>query len=321
MLVTERAGALRVIENGKLVPEEVKGMSAVFAQGQGGLMDIELHPDYAKNGWIYLSFSDLRDGKGQTKIVRGRLKGMDWVDQETIFEAPVDEYTGTPIHFGSRMEFDGKGYLFFSIGDRGDWNNAQKLTNAKGKIHRVRDDGGVPEDNPFYNEPGADRTIWSYGHRNPQGLRFHPVTGDLWETEHGPRGGDELNVVERGRNYGWPLITYGINYNGKPISDKTEAPGLEQPVIQWTPSIAVCGIDFYSGSLFPGWKNNLFAAALAHRKVVRVEFSPDSREVTHQEILLEKSGRVRDIRCLADGRVYVVYDEPGKIVRLSPAGL
>jgi len=319
LLVTERPGTLRVIENGRLLSDVVSGLPAVYAKGQGGLLDIELHPDYAKNGWIYVAFSDVKNDKGLTKIIRGRLKGMALVDQETIFEAPVDEYTGAGVHFGCRMEFDSNGHLFFSIGDRGDMKNAQLRTNVKGKVHRIRDDGGVPEDNPFFSEPGAARSIWSYGNRNPQGLRFHPVTGDLWATEHGPRGGDELNIIEKGKNYGWPLITYGINYNGTPITDKTEAPGLEQPVIQWTPSIAVSGIDFYTGKLFPKWKNNLFVGALAHQKIVRVEFDAAGKAVTRQEILLEKSGRIRDVRCLSDGAIYLVYDEPGKIVRLVPA--
>jgi len=318
LLVTEKRGDLRVIEGGKLLGQEVTGIPPVFAKGQGGILDIELHPDYAKNGWIYLAFSDVKDDKGLTKIVRGRLKDMAFVDQETIFEAPLDEYTGGGAHFGCRMEFDGKGYLFFSIGDRGDMKTAQMLSNVKGKIHRIRDDGSVPEDNPFFKEPGAARTIWSYGNRNAQGLKFHPVTGDLWEVEHGPRGGDELNLIEKGKNYGWPVITYGINYNGTPITNQTEAPGMEQPVIHWTPSIAVGGIDFYSGKLFPKWKNNLFATALAHQKLVRIEIGDDNK-VKSQEILLEKSGRIRDVRCLADGSIYLVYDEPGKIVRILPA--
>jgi len=319
LLVTERSGTLRVIENGRLLPDAVSGVPPVFAKGQGGLLDIELHPDFGTNGWIYLAFSDVKNDVGLTKIVRGRLKDMAFVDQQTVFEAPITEYSGAGVHFGCRMEFDSKGYLYFSIGDRGDMANAQLLTNVKGKVHRIRDDGGIPEDNPFYSVPDAARSIWSYGNRNPQGLRLHPVTGDLWAVEHGPRGGDELNLIEKGKNYGWPTITYGINYNGKPISDKTEAPGLEQPVVQWTPSIAVGGLDFYTGNLFPKWKNNLFATALAHQKVVRMELGDDNRTVKHQEILLEKSGRIRDVRCLSDGAIYLVYDDPGKVVRLIPA--
>jgi glucose/arabinose dehydrogenase len=321
-LVTERPGRLRVIRDGELVAEPITGIPNVFAAGQGGLLDIQLHPGFKGNGWIYLAFSDPR-GKGtMTKIVRGRVKAGAWVDEETIFEAAADQYTAAAHHFGCRMQFDENGYLFFAIGDRGDVttpeNNAQKLTNAKGKIHRLHDDGRIPKDNPFVGEPGAEKSIWTYGNRNPQGLRFDR-DGTLWAVEHGPRGGDELNVLRKGENYGWPVVTFGINYNGKPISDLTEALGMVSPVIHWTPSIAVGGIDFYHGDQFPAWDGNLFATALAHQKLVRLEIDA-ANEVTHQEILLEKSGRIRDVRVFQDGSLYVIYDDPGKIVRLVPTG-
>lgn len=318
LLVTERAGAMRVIEGGHLVPAPVSGMPPVFARGQGGLLDVQLHPDYATNGWIYIAFSDERDGKGMTKIIRGKLRDMAFVDQETIFAAPAEEYTSARQHFGCRMDFDGKGHLFFSVGERGDMKNAQMLGNAKGKVHRIHDDGRIPADNPFVKEPGTSPTIWTYGNRNPQGLRFDKTTGLLWESEHGPRGGDELNIIEKGKNYGWPTITYGINYDGTPITDKTSAPGMEQPVTYWVPSIAVSAIEFYHGDRFPKWKGDLFAGALAHQKLVRMELG-ENNTVTHQEILLEKSGRIRDIQCLRDGAITIVYDDPGKIVRLVPA--
>lgn len=320
-LVTERPGTLRVIANGKLLPQPVSGIPPVYAKGQGGLLEVAAHPDYAKNGWIYLAFSHERDGKGLTKIIRGKLRGMDFVEQEVIFEAPADEYTDAGVHFGCRIVFDGEGHVFFSLGDRGDKttpeNNAQKLTNVKGKIHRLNDDGTVPKDNPFVATPGAAPSIWCHGNRNPQGLALDKPRGILWETEHGPRGGDELNIIERGKNYGWPVITYGINYNGTPITDHTAQEGMEQPVVQWTPSIAASGLDVYYGDLFPSWKGNLFAGALAHQKLVRLEVDAD-RKVTHQEILLEKSGRIRDVRCMSDGAIYLVYDVPGKVVRLVP---
>lgn len=320
ILATERGGALRLIEQGRLLPEPVRGTPEVFARGQGGLLDIELHPQYATNGWIYLAYSKPYEKGGMTAIVRGRLKDGAWVDQETVFEAPADEATGGPVHFGCRMEFDAEGFLFFSIGDRGDKpspeNNAQQLGNAKGKVHRITDAGKVPPDNPFAGQEGKSASIWSLGNRNIQGMRFQPGTGLLWATEHGPRGGDELNVIRKGRNYGWPVVSFGINYNGTPFTDKTEAPGMEPPVVHWTPSIAVCGIDFYAGDQFPQWKGHLFAAALAHRKVVRVVL--DGEKVVQQEDLLKDSGRVRDIRCPEDGFIYVIYDEPGKIVRLVP---
>ncbi len=321
LLVTEREGRLRVIENGKLLADPVANVPEVWAKGQGGLLDIELHPKYAENGWIYLSFSDPKPEGSMTKIIRARLKGMELVDQEVVFQAPIEEYSTGGNHFGNRMEFDKDGFLFFSIGDRGDKttpeNNAQKLTNHKGKIHRIHDDGRIPSDNPFANQPGAAGSIWSLGNRNAQGLRFDKSTGLLWESEHGPKGGDELNIIRKGANYGWPVVTFGINYSGKQITDKTEAANMESPVLHWTPSIAVGGIDFYHGDKFPAWKGNLFATALAHQKLVRVEIDSSGREVS-QELLLEKTGRIRDVRCLEDGFIYLVYDDPGKIVRLTP---
>jgi len=318
LLVTERPGRLRVIDaDGKLQKKPVAGIPEVRPKGQGGLLDIELHPDYANNGWLYISYSDPDDDGGAlTKIVRGRLRGNEFVDKEVIFEAPADQYTGGPNHFGCRLEFDKDGYLFFSIGDRGRMQNAQDLSNVKGKVHRIHDDGKIPGDNPFVNEPNAMPTIWTYGNRNQQGLSMHPVTGEIWETEHGPKGGDELNLIKKGINYGWPVITYGINYNGTPITDKTSAPGMEQPVIHWTPSIAVCGIDFYKGEQFPEWQNDLLVTSLAHQKFIRLEIDDD--KVTEQEIVFEKKGRIRAVEVTDDGEVYVVFDQPGKVVRLKP---
>jgi aldose sugar dehydrogenase len=321
-LVTERGGSLRVIDaQGQLQPEPIAGVPPVYAKGQGGLLDIELHPDYAKNGWIYLAFAKPREGNALTSIVRARLQGNALVEMETVFEPPIEEYTSSGNHFGCRLEFDRERYLFFTIGDRGDQatpaNNAQRLDNVKGKVHRLHDDGRVPADNPYVNQPNARPSIWCHGNRNAQGLRIQAETGVIWEVEHGPRGGDELNIIRKGVNYGWPIVTHGINYSGTPITDKTEMPGMEPPVIYWTPSIAVGGMDFYFGDKFPQWRGNLFVTALAHQKMVRIEISGE--KVSHQEILLEKSGRIRDVRCFEDGYIYVVYDEPGKIVRLVPA--
>ncbi|MBA2622527.1 MAG: PQQ-dependent sugar dehydrogenase [Chthoniobacterales bacterium] len=317
-LVTERAGRLRVIQDGKLQSAPVANVPNVFARNQGGLMDVRLHPDYASNGWIYLSYSKPLPGGALTSIIRARLKENALADIETIFEPPAEEATNSSIHFGNRIQFDGKGYMFFSIGERGEMQNAQRLENVKGKVHRLHDDGRVPADNPFAKQAGARASIWSYGNRNVQGLRIQPGTGVLWATEHGPRGGDELNVIRRGANYGWPVITYGIDYGGSKISDISAKAGMEQPVVQWTPSPAVCGMDFYSGDKFRAWKGNLFVTALALQKLIRVTLSDG--KVTGQENMLEKSGRIRDVRCFDDGFVYVIYDEPGKIVRLAPAG-
>jgi glucose/arabinose dehydrogenase len=317
-LVTEKKGNLRLLSPESEAGEPIANVPEVRNRGQGGLMDIELHPDYEKNGWLYLAYSDPLDdgGKGHTRVIRAKLKDGALAEVETIFKAPEDQYTGSGIHFGCRLEFDGDHFLFFSIGERGDQNKAQRKDFAQGGIHRVHDDGRIPRDNPFVDEPGAIKSLWTWGNRNPQGLRFQPGTGLLWSTEHGPKGGDELNIIRKGANYGWPVITYGVNYNGTPISDKTEAPGMEQPVIHWTPSIAVCGIDFYTGDKFPGWKGNLFAGALAHQKLTRVVI--EGEKVTHQEIMLEGLGRMRDVRCFDDGFLYIVLDQ-GRIIRLVPA--
>lgn len=319
-LITERRGTLRILDQGKL-SEPVQGIPEVRAKGQGGLLDIQLHPDYAKNGWIYLAYSKPSEKGALTAIVRGRLKGNEFTDVETIFDPPADEATDGGNHFGCRMQFDGKGYLYFTIGDRGDVttpaNNAQKLTNVKGKVHRIHDDGRIPEDNPFVKESGARPTIWAWGNRNAQGLVYDRENGRLWETEHGPRGGDELNLIKKGLNYGWPVVTYGINYSGTPIAEKTEQPGMEPPVVHWTPSIAASGLALYSGDAFPKWKGNLFAGGLAHQKIIRIALDGD--KVASQEILLEKSGRVRDVRAFDDGFLYVLYDQPGKLVRLTPS--
>lgn len=319
-LVTERPGRLRIIENGKLLASPVEGVPEVWAKGQGGLLDVVLHPDYEKNGWIYLSFSKPLPKGALTSIIRGRLKDNKLVDQEVIFEPPAEEATEGAAHFGCKLVFDKQGHLFFSLGDRGDVttpaNNAQRTDNVKGKIHRINDDGSIPKDNPFVGKPGARETIWSYGNRNPQGLVMDYATGNLWETEHGPRGGDELNLIEKGKNYGWPVVTYGINYSGTPITDHTEQEGMEPPVIHWTPSIAASGLVFYNGDKFPNWRGNLFAGALAHQKIVRLTL--DNGKVTDQEILLEKTGRIRDVRAFDDGFLTIVYDDPGKVVRLVP---
>ena len=316
-LVTERAGKLRIIQDGKLQSATVANVPEVCARGQGGLMDVRLHPNYAENSWIYLSFSKPLPGGGLTSIFRARLMGNALADIETVFEPPAEEATRGGLHFGNRIQFDGKGYMFFSIGERGEMQNAQNLTNVKGKVHRLHDDGRVPADNPFVKQSGARASIWSYGNRNIQGLRFQPGSGILWASEHGPRGGDELNIIRKGANYGWPVITYGIDYGGSRISELSAKEGMEQPVIQWTPSPAVCGMDFYTGSKFPAWKGNLFVSALALQKVIRVAIN--GGKVTGQENLLERTGRIRDVRCFDDGFVYVIYDEPGRIVRLVPA--
>lgn len=321
LLFTEKSGQLRIVENGVLHVDPIRGTPAVRDSGQGGLLEVAVHPRYAENGWIYLAYSDpaTRDGQAVslTKIVRGRIRDDAWVDQQTIWQAPLELYRpGGGVHFGCRIVFDRDGYLFFSHGERGRQDDAQNLALPNGKVHRIHDDGRVPADNPFAQKAGAFPSIWSYGNRNPQGLAIDGRTGLLWETEHGPRGGDELNIIRRGANYGWPVISYGMNYSGSPVTAFTAKEGMEQPVTHWTPSIAVCGIDFYTGDAFPEWKHHLLVTALQQQELRRVVI--EGNRVTHQEVLLKDLGRVRDVQTGPDGAIYVALNQPDRIVRLVP---
>lgn len=318
-LVTERAGQLRIIQpDGKLDPKPVTGIPDVVAHGQGGLMEVATHPDVAKNGWIYLGFSDgdAASKKCITAVVRGRIKDHRWTDQEWIFRPDEKFRSNAGVHFGTRFVFH-DGYLFFPIGERGGMMDAQSLSNPVGKIYRLHDDGRVPEDNPFVKTKGAIPAIWTLGHRNPQGLTIDPRDGSIYETEHGPRGGDELNLIQPGLNYGWPVVTYGMNYNGTPMVAETEKEGIEKPLTYWVPSIAACGLDFYNGDKFPQWKNDLLAGALAQQEVRRIRVK--DRRVVSQEIILKDIGRVRDVTGAPDGLIYVVLNSPDRIVRLLPA--
>ena len=321
ILLTERKGQLRIIDQERLVDQPVAGVPAVIEAGEGGLMSIALDPHYEQNGWILLAFSDAGAGDtAMTKIVRGRLRDNQFTDIETIFAVPFANYPHGYIGFGCRMEFFGD-YLYFSIGDRGRREDAQKLDAPEGKIHRVFADGKIPPDNPFVNTPGAVSSIWSYGHRNPQGLAFDPRTQALWSTEHGPRGGDELNYIEAGKNYGWPVITFGISYDGSAISDRIAADGMEQPVLHWTPSIATSQIAFYTGDRFKSWKNHLFLGSLAQQRFIR--FEVDGRKIVHEEELFKNLGRIRDIKTGPDGLIYIALEQlrgqSGRLVRLVPA--
>ncbi|MFT5190544.1 MAG: glucose/arabinose dehydrogenase [Verrucomicrobiales bacterium] len=325
-LVTEKAGQLRMIDaEGKLHSDPIKDTPKVIVHGQGGLLEVATHPDYAENGWIYLGFADgwIEEIEGQKKpkvhaltaVVRGRIKDHAWVDQEWIFKADKAHYTSSGAHFGTRFVFD-QGYLYFIIGERGGLMIAQDLSNPAGKIFRLHDDGRVPKDNPFVDQEGALPAIWSYGHRNPQGLDMDPRDGRLYDTEHGPRGGDECNVILRGRNYGWPVITYGMNYNGTPMTSETHRKDMEQPVTYWVPSIATCGLSFYRGDKFPHWKNDLFVGALKQKEVRRLRLI--DQEVVEEEIILKDYGRVRDVTDAADGYLYIILNQPDCIVRLVP---
>jgi len=315
MLVTERSGQLFRFGGGKL-KSIISGVPEVMAQGQGGLMDIVLHPKYKENGWIYIAYSKKApDGVGgNTAIFRSKLKENKLVEQQEIFKAMPNPTTAH--HFGCRMVFDDQGYLFFSVGERGNKENAQTLTNHCGKIHRIFDDGRIPPDNPFVKTPGAMPTIYSYGHRNPQGIDIHPVTRRIYNNEHGPRGGDEINLVGKGNNYGWPVITYGINYDGTVLSKFTAKEGMEQPVFQWTPSIGPSSMKFVTGDRYPGWKGDILSGSLSFKYLERVHL--EGGKVTEQEKLLENAGRVRHVTISPDGYIYVSTESPGIVVKLVP---
>ena len=319
-IFTERAGRLYLL-TGKHERREITDLpNNIWQHGQGGLHEVAPHPEYARNGWIYLGYSasgKKRDDKaqGMTKVVRGRIRDNRWTDEQTLFEAPFAQHRSAGVHFGTRFVFQ-DGYLYFGIGDRGAQDQAQDPTRPNGKIHRIHDDGRIPRDNPYADQPDACRSIWTLGNRNPQGLDQHPLTGEIWESEHGPRGGDEINRIQRAVNYGWPLVSYGMNYNGTPLTDRTEAPGYQSPVHYWTPSIAVCGIDFYEGHRFPKWKYNLFAGGLKTEQLHRLVIQ--DRKVVTDQIILHDQGRVRDVANGPGGTLYLVLNSPHRIVRLMP---
>ena len=316
VLITERSGQLRLFKDGRLAPGAVSGVPQVAARGQGGLLDVALHPAFAENGLVYLSYAGPGEGGTSTEVARGRLDGMALQDVEVIFRALPK--TGGSGHFGSRLVFDRDGTLFISLGDRRQIREPQNPGNHIGSVIRVNDDGSVPDDNPFVGQSDKRPEIFSYGHRNVQGMALRPETGAIWAHEHGPRGGDEVNVLKAGANYGWPVITYGIDYSGAIISDKTEAPGMEQPVVYWDPSIAPSGMAFYDGDKFPEWQGDLFVGALAHLHLRRLELEGD--RVVDQEVLLKDFGeRIRDVRSGPDGYLYVLTDSSnGQLLRLEP---
>ncbi|MCC7009002.1 MAG: PQQ-dependent sugar dehydrogenase [Acidobacteria bacterium] len=329
LLVTERPGRLRILSNGTL-SAPVAGTPSVHVQQDGGLFDVEVHPLYRANGWIYLAYSEVRPGfvppppgaapetpapgrggrgpviPSMTVIVRGRISPeLRWMDQEVIYRAPLELYTPSGSHFGCRMLFDQQGRLFFSLGERGVLADAQDLSKPTGKIHRVTDVGGIPADNPFVARAGALPSIWSYGHRNPEGLAWDPVSGLLWSSEHGPTGGDEINVIEPGRNYGWGVATKGT----QPGITKSSEPGMEDPIAYYTPTIGPAGISFYTGATYPSWTNtSLFVAALAGQQLRRLEIK--NRTVVSQEVIFNQFGRVRDVVQGPDGYFYIALQQP-----------
>ena len=316
LLVTDRIGDVWIVEKDGTNKVKVIGeIPNVRSKGQGGMLDIEIHPDFINNSYIYLTYSDILDKKFHTSLIRGKLINNRLVDSEVIFRPKEQFFTKKTHHYGSRIVFDDDGFIYFSIGDRGDRDLAQNLDMPNGKMYRIYDDGTIPSDNPFYHTKGAIKSIWSYGHRNAQGLAIHPITRQIWEAEHGPRGGDEVNIILKGHNYGWPVITYGKNYSGTIISRLTHKEGMDQPVFHWTPSIAVCGMAFYDGDQFPEWKNNLLATSLKFERLHRIEL--DGLNMIKDEIIFEAGSRVRDVEIGPNGMIYVALEDPGRIVQIS----
>ncbi len=319
-LVTERAGRLRIVNaDWTLDPEPVSGLpSSLDTNGQGGLHDVVPHPDFARNGLVYLAYAGRGDGGHGTELARGRLDGHRLVDTQVLFRALPK--SGGGRHFGGRVVLDGNGHVFLTLGDRGDRPRAQDLGDHAGSVIRLNEDGSVPADNPFVNRPGARPEIYTYGNRNVQGAALNPWTSEVWTHEHGPQGGDEVNVIRAGTNYGWPVITYGVNYFiGTSIGEGTHKEGMAQPLHYWDPSIAPSGMAFYDGDRFPEWRGNLLVGSLKFRLLARLEL--DGEKVVHEERLLEDElGRIRDVRVGPDGHVYLVTDSGnGVIARVSPA--
>ena len=309
MLVTERRGDILIFENDEFTGEKIQGVPDVYARGQGGLLDIQLH-----KGWVYIAYAKPMTGGGATTIMRARVDGNNLIDQEElIVTTPA---TDSGVHFGSRIIFDNDDYLFFSTGERGTKENAQDLSNSHGKIHRINLDGSIPDDNPFVDRPNAVKSIWTYGNRNVQGMVYDAENDRIWQHEHGPKGGDEINLVVKGENYGWPEVSYGINYDGSPITDYQEKEGFKSPVHYWDPSIAPCGMALVTSDRYGPWKGNLLIGALAHQHVNRVEL--DGTQYVDEERLLQDIGRVRHVAQSPDGFIYVITEGPGLMVRLIP---
>jgi glucose/arabinose dehydrogenase len=319
LLITDRSGVLTKVLKDK-TQQEISGVPEVLDRGQGGLLEVILHPEFSKNKYIYLSYSKVKNENGKklatTAVLRAKLEGNKLTEQKDIFVALP--YSTTQHHYGGRMVFDKKGYLFISVGERGnEKQNPQELTNnSLGKIHRIKDDGSIPADNPFVKNKDIPSSIYTYGNRNPQGLAIDPATQILWEHEHGPRGGDELNTVESGKNYGWPVISYGINYNGSTFTALTAKEGMEQPLHYWIPSIAPSGMAFLKGNIYKGWEKNLMIGSLRFEYLNRCVW--ENNKIVHEEILFKSIGRVRDVKQGPDGYLYMAVENPGIVYKLVP---
>ena len=335
MLITEKPGRLRMVRDGQLLPEAIPGTPEVLYKGQGGLFEVVPHPDFNENQWVYLTFAkpnanEVDDGS-TTAIARGRLQDGRLTNVVELFAAQASGFG----HYGGKLVFDGEGHMFLTLGDRQDFSfgdrealmahSAQDRSNHKGVIVRLNDDGTVPDDNPFVGVDGVLPEIWSYGHRSPQGLAIHPITGDLWESEHGPQGGDEINLIEPGNNYGWPVVGRGVNYGafGRPIHVGISEEGMTSPTNFWVPSIATSGLMIYSGDKFPMWVGDIFSGALAGEQLARVHLDDDYRSVVLEETLAYDMGRIRDVRQGPEGFIYLAISDrqggPSPIVRLEPA--
>ena len=320
MLVTERPGRLRIVgKDGRLAPQAVSGLPEIAVYGQGGLLDVALHPRFSENNLIYLSYAARGDGGIGTEVARGRLAGNRLENIHVIFRQQPKGSSGR--HFGSRLVFDREGFLYITLGDRGEMERAQKSDDHAGSVIRLHDDGRVPKDNPFVGKSGWKPEKYTLGNRNVQGAALHPQTGLLWTHEHGPQGGDEVNVIRAGVNYGWPVITYGVNYGfGTKIGEGTHKPGMAQPLHYWVPSIAPSGMAFYTGDRFPRWRGDLFIGALRDQMLVRLRLDGE-KIVTEERMLQNTLGRIRDVRNGPDGLLYLLTDEPrGVLARLEPAG-
>lgn len=323
MLVTNRPGFMNVVTGGKIVGT-VENLPQSVEQGQGGLMDVAVHPNYKSNGWIYLTYTEpASSGRGgMTKIVRGKIKfagdKATWSDQQAIWSADQKYYNGAGVHFGSKIVFDGKGFVFFSVGERGSNMGAQSLETPYGKVMRVTEDGKIPSDNPYASTAGAEKATWTFGHRNHQGLSFD-TEGNLWDTEHGPRGGDEFNRIQRGANYGWPLAVWSINYNDSPFRTPwaTDGKTINQPEFRWLPSIGASGLDCLRGNAFPKWRGDMFAGGLSGANLDR--FKVSKGKMVEREEILWGMGRVREVAAGPDGFIYVALNGPDKIIRVVPA--
>ena len=318
MLVTERAGRMRLVgQDFRLDPQPIEGLPQVFAQGQGGLFDVVLHPQYAQNGWIYWAFNEQGPGGWGTALARGKLQGHRMTEVQVLFSMQAKTRSGQ--HFGGRIVFDKAGIVYLTLGDRGDKDRAQKLDDHAGSVIRLHDDGRVPADNPFVSTAGALPEKWTLGNRNMQGAVLHPKTGELWTHEHGPQGGDEVNVMRSGLNYGWPVITYGVNYGlGTRIGEGQSKPGMVQPLHVWSPSIAPSGMAFVSGTQFPQWQGDLLVGALRGQMLVRLVLSGE-KVLREERLLQNRVGRIRDVRLGPDGLVYLLTDDDqGVLLRLEP---